>query len=61
MPSTTSHQQRSCSGAVIVLTTEEGRDPDSRRTEGLNGDAGGYQAPMTQEQDSPGQAQEADF
>ena len=60
MPSTTSHQQRSRSGAAIVLTTQEGRDPDSRRTEGLNGDSGGYQAPMTQEQDSPGQAQEAD-
>jgi CheY-like chemotaxis protein len=59
MPST-SHQQRSRSGAVIVLSTDEERDSDSRRIEGLNGGSGGYQAPMTQEQDSPGQAQEAD-
>jgi len=60
MPSTTSQQQRSRSGAVIVLSTDGSRDPDTRRTEGLNGDSGGYRAPMTQEQDSPGQAQEAD-
>ena len=59
MPST-SQQQRSRSGAVIVLSTGEDRDSDSRRIEGLNGGSGGYQAPMTQEQDSPGQAQEAD-
>jgi CheY-like chemotaxis protein len=60
MPSTTSQQQRPRSGAVVVLSAE-GRDPDTRRTEGLNGDSGGYQAPMTQEQDSPGQAEDADF
>ena len=50
MPST-SQQQRSRSGAVIVLSTDESRDPDVRRTGGLNGDSGGYQAPMIQEQD----------
>jgi CheY-like chemotaxis protein len=58
MPSTTSQQQWSRSGAVIVLSAE-GRDPDTRRTGGLNGDSGGYQAPMTQEQDRPGQARGA--
>jgi CheY-like chemotaxis protein len=59
MTSTTSQQQRSRSGAVIVLSTDERRDPDVRRIEGLNGGSGGYQAPMTQEQDRPGQAREA--
>jgi CheY-like chemotaxis protein len=59
MPSTTSQQQRSRSGAGIVLSTGERRDPDTRRGEGLNGGSGGYPAPMTQEQDSPGQAREA--
>ena len=58
MPST-SQQPRSRSGAVIVLSTGDGRDPDIRRTEGLNDGSGGYQAPMTQEQDRPGQAREA--
>ena len=56
MPSTTSQQQRSRSGAVIVLSTEQAPDPDVRRIEGLNGGSGGYQAPRTQEQDRPGQA-----
>jgi CheY-like chemotaxis protein len=46
-------------GAVIVLSTGDGRDPDIRRTEGLNDGSGGYQAPMTQEQERPGQAREA--
>jgi CheY-like chemotaxis protein len=59
MPSTTSQHQRSRSGAVIVLSAES-RDPDIRRTEGLDGDSGGYQAPMTQEQDRPGQEREAE-
>jgi CheY-like chemotaxis protein len=59
MPSTASQQQRSRSGAVIVLSTGDGRNPDIRRIEGLNGGSGGYQAPMTQEQDRPGQAREA--
>jgi CheY-like chemotaxis protein len=60
MPSTTSQQQRARSGAVIVLSTDKGRDPDIRRGEGLNDGSGGYQAPMTQEQDRPGQAREAE-
>ena len=59
MPSTTS-QQRSRSGAVIVLSADEDRDPETRRIEGLNGGSGGYPAPMTQEEDSPGQAREAE-
>jgi CheY-like chemotaxis protein len=58
MPST-SQQPRSRSGAVIVLSTGDGRDPDIRRTEGLTDGSGGYQAQMTQEQDRPGQAREA--
>ena len=57
MPST-SQQPRSRSGAVIVLSTGEDHDSDSRRIEGLNDGSGGYQAPMTQEQDRPGQARE---
>jgi CheY-like chemotaxis protein len=60
MPSTTSQQQRSRTGAAIVLSTED-RDPDNRRIEGLNGRSGGYQAPVTQEQDRPGQRPEAEF
>jgi CheY-like chemotaxis protein len=60
MPSTSSQQQRSRSGAVIVMSADEGRDPDMHRIGGLNGDTGGYQAPMTQQQDSPGQASEAE-
>ena len=58
MPSTTSQQQRSRSGAVLAQSADEGHDPDIRRTEGLNGNAGGYQAAMTQEQDRPGQESE---
>jgi CheY-like chemotaxis protein len=60
MPSTTS-QQRSRSGAVIVLSADGDRDPEARPIAGLNGGSGGYQAPMTQEQDRPGQAREAGF
>jgi CheY-like chemotaxis protein len=52
---TTSLQQRSRSGAVIVLSTDEGRDPDIRRIESLDDRSDGYQAPMTQEQDRQGQ------
>jgi len=55
MPSTSQQQQRSRSDAVIVLSVDKGPDPDVRRIEGLNGRSGGYQAPMTQEQDRPGQ------
>jgi CheY-like chemotaxis protein len=51
MPSTTSLHQRSRSGAVIILSNDERRDPDMSRIQGMNGGAGGYQAPMTQEQD----------
>jgi CheY-like chemotaxis protein len=60
MPPTTSQQQPSRSGAVIVLMTDERHDPDIYRMEGLNGNSGGYQAPMTQEQDRTGQNSEAD-
>jgi CheY-like chemotaxis protein len=59
MPSP-SPQQHSRSGAVIVLSAQEGHDPDFRRTEGLDGTSDGYQAPMTQEQDRPGQEMEAE-
>jgi hypothetical protein len=51
MPSTTSLHQRSRSGAVIILSNDERRDPDTSRIEGMNGGSDGYQAPMTQEQD----------
>ena len=52
---TTSLQQRSRTGAGIVLSADEGHDPDTRRIEGLDRGSRGYQAPMTQEQDRPGQ------
>ena len=51
----TSLQQRPRSGAVSVLSPDDSRDPDIRRTEGLDGGSGGYHAPVTQEQDRPGQ------
>jgi CheY-like chemotaxis protein len=59
MPST-SQRQRSRSGAIIVLSSDEVRDPDILPPEGLDGSPGGYQAPMTQEQDRPGQESEAE-
>jgi CheY-like chemotaxis protein len=58
MPSSSSSPQRTRTGAVIVLSTGQDRDPDSPRTVGLNGGSGGYQAPMTQEQGQIGQVQE---
>jgi CheY-like chemotaxis protein len=55
MPSTISLHQRSRPGAVIILSNDERRDPDMNRIEGLICGSNGYQAPMTQEQDRPGQ------
>jgi CheY-like chemotaxis protein len=52
---TTSHHQGTRAGAVIVLASGQGHDPDVPGSEGLTGRSGGYQAPMTQEQDRPGQ------
>jgi CheY-like chemotaxis protein len=49
---TTSFQQGTRASAVIVLASGQGHDPDVARNEGMNGRSGGYQAPMTQEQDS---------
>ena len=60
MPSTANLRQCSRTGAMIVLSTDERRDPDAHRNEGLNDRSGGYAAPMTQDQDSPGQAREAE-
>jgi CheY-like chemotaxis protein len=57
MTSTTSYQQGTRPGAVIVLASGQGHDPDGTRNEGLTGRSGGYQAPMTQEQDRQGQDQ----
>jgi CheY-like chemotaxis protein len=54
---TTSYQQGRRASAVIVLASGQGHDPDVARNEGLIGRSGGYQAPMTQEQDSQGQDQ----
>jgi CheY-like chemotaxis protein len=54
MTSTTSQQPRPRSGAVAVLA-DNGRDHDTPRIEGLNGSSAGYPAPMTQEEDRPGQ------
>jgi DNA-binding NarL/FixJ family response regulator len=41
--------------SVIVLSSEQGRNPDIPRIGGLNDRSGGYQAPMTQQQDRQGQ------
>jgi CheY-like chemotaxis protein len=54
---TTSYQQGTRASAVIVLASGQGHDPDVARNEGMNGRSGGYQAPMTQEQDSQRQDQ----
>ena len=59
MPSTTDQLQRAHPGAVIVLSAGQGHDLDDPRAGSLNDGSGGYQAPMTQEQDRPGQAREA--
>ena len=59
MPVTSQHQ-RPRPGAAGVLSADDGRDPDIRRTEGLDGGPGGYQAPVTKEQDRPGQELEAE-
>jgi CheY-like chemotaxis protein len=55
MTSTTSFQQGTRAGAVIVLTSGQGHDPDGTRAAGLAARSDGHQAPMTQEQDSQGQ------
>jgi CheY-like chemotaxis protein len=60
MTSTTSYQQGTRAGAVIVLSSGQGHDPDGTRNEGLTGRSGGYQAPMTQEQDREGQDRQPD-
>jgi CheY-like chemotaxis protein len=57
---TTSHQQGTRAGAVIVLASGQGNDPDVRRNEGLTERSDGYQAPMTQEQDSQGQVRQSE-
>jgi CheY-like chemotaxis protein len=51
----TSNQQAARARAVIVLSSGQGHDPDGTRNAGLTGRSGGYQAPMTQEQDRQGQ------
>jgi CheY-like chemotaxis protein len=57
---TTSHRQGTRTGAVIVLASGQGTDPDVPRNEGLTERSGGYQAPMTQEQDSQGQVRQSE-
>ena len=57
---TTSHQQGTRAGAVIVLASGQGNDPDVRRGEGLTERSVGYHAPMTQEQDSHGQVRQSE-
>src|ERR671912_1123111 len=60
MTSTTSYQQGARAGAVIVLTSGQSHDPDGTRAAGLADRSDGYQAPMTQEQDSQGQERQGD-
>jgi CheY-like chemotaxis protein len=55
MTSTTSGSQGTRTGAVIVLSADQGREPDDRGSGGLTDRSGGYQAPMTQTEDSAGQ------
>ncbi len=55
MSSTTSSQRRTRTGAVIVLSAGLGHDPEASRLGGLTDSSGGYQAPMTQQQDRQGQ------
>ena len=57
---TTSDQQGTRTGAVIVLASGQGHDPDVPRDQGLTEGAGGYQASMTQEQDSQGQLRQSE-
>jgi len=53
MSTTTRGPQRArTGGAVIVLSTGQGHDLDKPGMEGLTDRSGGYQAPMTQPQDS---------
>ena len=44
-------------GAVIVLSSGQGHDPDDPRIEGMPGRPGGYQGAMTQQEDSQRQEQ----
>ena len=55
MTSTTSGSQRTRTGGVIVLSVDQGHDPDDPEDGGLTDRSGGYQAPMTQTEDSAGQ------
>jgi CheY-like chemotaxis protein len=57
---TTSDQQGTRAGAVIVLASGQGRDPDAPLDKGLTERSGGYQASMTQEQDSQGQLRQSE-
>jgi CheY-like chemotaxis protein len=57
---TTSHQQGTRAGAVIVLASGQGSDPDVRRNEGLTERSDGYHTPMIQEQDSQGQVRQSE-
>src|SRR5215217_7543301 len=57
---TTTHQQGTRAGTVIVLASGQADDPDVRRDEGLTERSDGYQAPMTQEQDSQGQVRQSE-
>ena len=49
---TRSPQRPRTGGARIVLSTGQGHDPDKPGTQGMSARSSGYQAPMTQPQDS---------
>jgi CheY-like chemotaxis protein len=51
MLSTATSLPRMRSGAVIVLSAGQGRDPGDLRAEGVNDRSGGYRAPVTSGQD----------
>jgi CheY-like chemotaxis protein len=61
MTTTTRGPQRARTGGAIILPpTGQGHDLDKPRMEGLTDRSGGYQAPMTQQQDSQRQQPQPD-
>jgi CheY-like chemotaxis protein len=57
---TRSPQRERTGGAVIVLSSGQGHDPENPGMPGMTGRAGGYLAPMTQQQDSQRQQPQPD-
>ena len=60
MQTATVTPQGSRAGAVIVLSSAQGRNPDGTRIEGLTDRSHGYHEPMTQPEDSQRQDRQPD-